>query len=70
MEPQDLLLTLLTPNVASRERLLRQSRAFVRRRAPRRPPSCLMLEIWVVADVGFWNLAAWALSRALALLHH
>jgi len=69
LEPQEVLLTLLAPGVARRERLLRQSLAFVRAHAPRRPSGCLMLAVWVAALVGFWNLAAWALSLAPLFLH-
>jgi hypothetical protein len=70
LEPQELLLTLLAPGVARRERIMRQARAFVRAHAPRRPSGCLMLAVWFAALVGFWNLAAWALSLAPLLLHH
>ena len=69
LEPQEVLLTLLAPGVARRERLLRQGLAFARTHAPRRPSGCLMLAVWVAALVGFWNLAAWALSLAPLLLH-
>ncbi|HEX8729340.1 MAG TPA: hypothetical protein VF739_11990 [Ktedonobacterales bacterium] len=70
LEPQELLLILLAPGVARRERLIRQSLAFVRAHAPRRPSGCLMLAVWVAAIVGVWNLAAWVLSLAPLLLHH
>ena len=69
LEPQEVLLTLLAPGVARRERLLRQGLAFAQAHAPRRPSGCLMLAVWVAALVGFWNLAAWALSLAPLLLH-
>lgn len=70
LEPQQLLPILLAPGVARRERLLRQSLAFVRAHAPRRPSGCLMLAVWVAALVGVWNLAMWALSLTPLLLHH
>lgn len=70
LEPQEVLLTLLAPGVARRERLLRQGLAFARAHAPRRPSGCLMLAVWVAAVVGLWNLAAWTLSLAPLLLHH
>lgn len=70
LEPQELLLILLAPGVARRERLLRQCLAFVRAHAPRRPSGCLLLTVWVAALVGVWNLAMWALSLAPLLLHH
>ncbi len=69
LEPQELLLTLLAPGVARRERLLQQGLTFARTHAPRRPSGCLMLAVWVAALVGFWNLTAWALSLAPLLLH-
>ncbi len=70
LEPQEVLLTLLAPGVARRERLLRQGLAFARAHAPRRPSGCLMLAVWFAALVGLWNLAVWALSLAPLLLHH
>jgi hypothetical protein len=69
MEPQEVLLTLLAPGVARRERMLRQSLAFARAHAPRRPSGCLMLAVRVAAVIGFWNLAAWAFSLVPLLLH-
>lgn len=70
LEPQELLLILLAPGVARRERLLRQSLAFLRAHALRRPSGCLVLAVWVAALVGAWNLAVWALSLAPLILHH
>jgi hypothetical protein len=70
LEPQEMLLTLLAPGVARRERWLRQGFAFACAHAPRRPSGCLMLTVWFAALVGLWNLAAWALSLAPLLLHH
>lgn len=70
LEPQQLLLLLLAPGVARRERLLRQSLAFMRAHVPSRPSGCLMLAVWVAALVGAWNLAVWALSLTPLLLHH
>lgn len=70
LEPHALLHLLLAPGVARRERWLRQSLAFVRAHAPRRPSGCLMLAVWVAALVGIWNLAAWAFSLAPLLIHH
>ncbi|MGH2504084.1 MAG: hypothetical protein ACRDID_16370 [Ktedonobacterales bacterium] len=69
LEPQALLHILLAPGVARRERLLRQSLAFVRAHAPHRRSGCVMLAVWFAAVVGVWNLAAWALSLAPLLLH-
>ena len=70
LEPHELLLILLAPGVARRERFLRQSLAFVRAHTPRRPSGCLMLAVWFAALVGVWNLAVWALSLTPLLLHH
>ncbi|HZC04322.1 MAG TPA: hypothetical protein VE338_01665 [Ktedonobacterales bacterium] len=70
LEPQEVLLALIAPGVARRERLLRQGLAFARAHAPRRPSGCLMLAVWVAALIGLWNLAAWALSLAPLLLRH
>ena len=70
LEPQMVLLALLAPGVARRERWLRQGFAFARAHAPRRPSGCLMLAVWFAALVGVWNLAAWALSLTPMLLHH
>ena len=69
LEPQEVLLMLLAPGVARRERLLRQGLAFARAHAPRRPSGCLMLAVWAAALVGCWNLASWALSLAPLFLH-
>lgn len=70
LEPQELLLILLAPGVARRERFLRQSLAFLRAHAPRRPSGCLMLAVWAAAVIGIWNVAVWALSLTPLLLHH
>ena len=70
LEPQELLLILLVPGAARRERLIRQRLAFVRARAPRCPSGCLLLAVRVDALVGIWNLVVWALSLAPLLLHH
>lgn len=70
LEPHELLLTLLAPAVARRERVLRHSITFLRTHVPRRPSGCLTLIFWGLAGVGGWSVVQWLAHVTSSLLLH